>query len=304
MKLLRNILVGMLVLALLGVAVYLGLKQGKTEQKPATSVTEEVAELTLKKASLYQFEDLNYRFVIADIEVDHADALQAKGLITSEGISLGKLEKYKNTFIEKNYDWNKMGLKETQQSHLLRLFIPVLDGKLTKITLTSDKYKDLSLEIGLNTKVITDNKEFMTTAKMDPTPTPETAVTPTDNTNYAIFELPNTALVQQIDGSEVGYSLPSHARVFGVRLKEANSKKIISAVLNVPTGERVNAEDASVYSVRYANLINQSVADKPNAVLLFVVLDQDRTIEMGNCSLTVTYDSGESVEMNGEEVTQ
>ena len=58
MKLLRNILVGMLVLALLGVAVYLGLKQGKTEQKPATSVTEEVAELTLKKASLYQFEDL------------------------------------------------------------------------------------------------------------------------------------------------------------------------------------------------------------------------------------------------------
>ena len=160
------------------------------------------------------------------------------------------------------------------------------------------------MEIGLNTKVITDNKEFMTTAKMDPTPTPETAVTPTDNTNYAIFELPNTALVQQIDGSEVGYSLPSHARVFAVRLKEANSKKIISAVLNVSTGERVNAEDASVYSVRYANLINQSVADKPNAVLLFVVLDQDRTIEMGNCSLTVSYDSGESVEMNGEEVTQ
>ncbi|WP_314837676.1 hypothetical protein [Solobacterium moorei] len=304
MKLLRNILVGMLVLAFLGVAIYLGLKQGKPEQKPETSVTEEVAGLKLKKASLYQFEDLNYRFVIADIEVDHADALQAKDLITSEGISLGKLEKYKNTFIAKDYDWNKIGLKEIQQSHLLRLFIPVLDSKLTKITLTSEKYKDLSLNIDLNIKVITDNKEFATTAKVAPTPTPETAVTPTDNTNYAIFELPNTALAQQIDGSEVGYSLPSHARVFAVRLKEVNSKKIISAVLNVPTGERVNAEDASIYSVRYANLINQSVADNPNAVLLFIVLDQDRTIEMGNCSLTITYDSGESVEMNGEEVTQ
>ena len=118
MKLLRNILVGMLVLAFLGVAIYLGLKQGRPEQKPETSVTEEVAGLKLKKASLYQFEDLNYRFVIADIEVDHADTLQAKDLITSEGISLGKLEKYKNTFIAKDYDWNKIGLKEIQQSHL------------------------------------------------------------------------------------------------------------------------------------------------------------------------------------------
>ena len=278
MKLLRNILVGVLVLTLLGIAVYLSLKHGEPELKPETSVTEEVAELKLKKATLYQFEDLNYRFVIVDIAVEHAEDLQARDLVTSEGISLAKLDKYKTTFTEKGYDWNKLDLKEKQQSHQLRVFIPVLDSKLTKITLTS--------------------------AKATPTPTPETIVTPTDNTNYAIFELPNTALAQQIDGSEVGYSLPSHARVFAVRLKEANSKKIISAVLIVPTGEKVNAEDASVYSVRYANLINQSVADKPNAVLLFVVLDQDRTIEMGNCSLTVTYDSGESVEMNGEEVTQ
>lgn len=304
MKLLRNILVGVLVLTLLGIAVYLSLKHGEPELKPETSVTEEVAELKLKKATLYQFEDLNYRFVIVDIAVEHAEDLQARDLVTSEGISLAKLDKYKTTFTEKGYDWNKLDLKEKQQSHQLRVFIPVLDSKLTKITLTSDKYKDISLDIALNTKVITDNKEFTTAAKATPTPTPETIVTPTDNTNYAIFELPNTALAQQIDGSEVGYSLPSHARVFAVRLKEANSKKIISAVLIVPTGEKVNAEDASVYSVRYANLINQSVADKPNAVLLFVVLDQDRTIEMGNCSLTVTYDSGESVEMNGEEVTQ
>ena len=304
MKLLRNILVGILVLALLGVAVYLGIKQGKTDQKPETSVTEEAAELKLKKSNVYQFEDLNYRFVIADIEVSHADDLQAKDLITSEGISLGKLDKYKAAFTEKEYDWNKLGLQETQQSHKLRVFIPVLDNKLTKITLTSEKYKDLSLEIAVNTKVITDNKEFVTAAKETPTPTPETSITPTDNTNYAIFELPNSALAQQIDGSEVSYSLPSHARVFAVRLKEANSKKIVSAILNVPTGEKVNAEDASVYSVRYDNLINQSVADKPNAVLLFVVLDQDRTIDMGNCSLIVTYDSGESVEMSGEEVMQ
>lgn len=304
MKLLRNILVGVLVLALLGVAVYLGFKHGKPELKPETSVTEEVAELKLKKATLYQFEDLNYRFVIVDVAVEHADNLQARDLLTSEGISLAKLDKYKTAFTEKEYDWNKLGLKETQQSHQLRLFIPILDSKLTKIALTSDKYKDLSLDIDLSVKAITDNKEFATATKLAPTPTPETPVTPTDNTNYAIFELPNTALAQQIDGLEVGYSLPSHARVFAVRLKESNSKKVISAVLNVPTGERVNAEDASVYSVRYTNLINQSVADKPNAVLLFVVLDQDRTIEMGNCSLTVTYDSGESVEMNGEEVTQ
>lgn len=302
MKLLRNILIGILALAFVGVAIYLGFNQRKPEQKPETSVVEEKAELKLKQASVYQFEDLDYRFVVADIEVNHADDLQAKDLITSEGVSLAKLDKYKTTFTEKEYDWNKLGLKEKQQNHQIRVFIPVLDSKLTKITLTSDKYKDISVDIALNTKIITDNKEFATAAKATPTPTP--TITPTDNTHYAIFELPNTALVQRIDGMEVAYSLPSQARVFAVRLKEANSKKIIGAVLNVTTGEKVNAEDSAVYSVRYDNLLNLSVADKPNAVLLFVVLDPERSIVLGDCSLTLTYESGETVEMSGEEVTQ
>ena len=302
MKLLRNILIGILALAFVGVAIYLGFNQRKPEQKPETSVVEEKAELKLKQASIYQFEDLDYRFVVADIEVSHADDLQAKDLITSEGVSLAKLDKYKTTFTEKEYDWNKLNLTEKQQNHQIRVFIPVLDSKLAKITLTSDKYKDIYVDITLDKKIITDNKEFVTAAKATPTPTP--TITPTDNTNYDIFELPNSVLAQQIDGLEVSYSLPSHARVFAVRLKEVNSKKIVSAILNVPTGERVNAEDASVYSVRYDNLINHSVVDKPNVVLLFVVLDQDRTIDMGNCSLTLTYDSGESIEMSGEEVTQ
>lgn len=300
MKLLRNILVGILALAFVGVVIYLGFNQRKPEQKPETSVVEEKAELKLKQVSVYQFEDLDYRFVVADIEVNHADDLQAKDLITSEGVSLAKLDKYKTTFIEKEYDWNKLSLKEKQQNHQIRVFIPVLDSKLTKITLTSDKYKDISVDITLNTKIITDNTEFATAAKATPTPT----ITPTDNTHYAIFELPNTALVQSIDGMEVAYSLPSQARVFAVRLKEANSKKVVGAVLNVTTGEKVNAEDSAVYSVRYDNLLNLSVADKPNAVLLFVVLDPERSIVIGNCSLTLTYESGETVEMRGEEVTQ
>ena len=300
MKLLRNILVGILALAFVGVVIYLGFNQKNREQKPETSVVEEKTELKLKQASVYQFEDLDYRFVLADIEVSHADDLQAKDLITSEGVSLAKLDKYKTTFIEKEYDWNKLGLRETQQGHQLRIFIPVLDNKLTKITLTSDKYKDISVDITLNTKIITDNTEFATAAKATPTPT----IIPTDNTHYAIFELPNTSLVQSLDGMEVAYSLPSQARVFAVRLKETNSKKIVGAVLNVTTGEKVNAEDSAVYSVRYDNLLNLSVADKPNAVLLFVVLDPERSIVLGNCSLTLTYESGETVEMRGEEVTQ
>lgn len=303
MKLLRNILVGILALAFVGVVIYLGFNQRKPEQKPETSVVEEKAELKLKQASVYQFEDLDYRFVIADIEVNHADDLQAKDLITSEGVSLAKLDKYKTTFTEKEYDWNKLSLKDNQQNHQIRVFIPVLDSKLTKITLTSDKYKDISVDITLNTKIITDNTEFATATKLVPTPTPEIPVTPTDNTNYAIFELTNTSLVQSIDGMEVAYSLPSQARVFAVRLKEANSKKIVGAVLNVTTGEKVNAEDSAVYSVRYDNILNLSVADKPNAVLLFVVLDPERSIVLGNCSLTLTYESGETVEMSGEEVT-
>ena len=302
MKLLRNILIGILALAFVGVAIYLGFNQKKPEQKPETSVIEEKAELKLKQASVYQFEDLDYRFVVADIEVNHADDLQAKDFVTSEGVSLAKLDKYKTTFIEKEYDWNKLNLKEKQQNHQIRVFIPVLDSKLTKITLTSDKYKDISIDIALDTKIVTDNKEFVTAAKATPTPTP--TITPTDNTHYAIFELPNTALVQRIDGMEVAYSLPSQARVFAVRLKEANSKKIVGAVLNVTTGEKVNAEDSAVYSVRYDNLLNLSVADKPNAVLLFVVLDPERSIVLGSCSLTLTYESGETVEMSGEEVTQ
>ena len=286
MKLLRNILVGILALAFVGVVIYLGFNQRKPEQKPETSVVEEKAELKLKQASVYQFEDLDYRFVLADIEVSHADDLQAKDLITSEGVSLAKLDKYKTTFTENEYDWNKLGLRETQQGHQLRIFIPVLDNKLTKITLTSDKYKDISVDIALNTKIITDSTAFATSAKATPTPTP--TVTPTDNTHYAIFELPNTSLVQSLDGMEVAYSLPSQARVFAVRLKETNSKKIVGAV----------------YSVRYDNLLNLSVADKPNAVLLFVVLDPERSIVLGNCSLTLTYESGETAEMSGEEVTQ
>ena len=302
MKLLRNILIGILALAFVGVAIYLGFNQKKPEQKPETSVIEEKAELKLKQASVYQFEDLDYRFVVADIEVNHADDLQAKDFVTSEGVSLAKLDKYKTTFIEKEYDWNKLNLKEKQQNHQIRVFIPVLDSKLTKIILTSDKYKDISVDIALDTKIITDNKEFVTAAKATPTPTP--TITPTDNTHYAIFELPNTALVQRIDGMEVAYSLPSQARVFAVRLKEANSKKIVGAVLNVTTGEKVNAEDSAVYSVRYDNLLNLSVADKPNAVLLFVVLDPERSIVLGSCSLTLTYESGETVEMSGEEVAQ
>ena len=302
MKLLRNIVIGILALTLVAVAIYLGFNQKNREQKPETSVVEEKTELKLKQASVYQFEDLDYRFVLADIEVSHADDLQAKDLITSEGVSLTKLDKYKTTFTENEYDWNKLGLRETQQGHQLRIFIPVLDNKLTKITLTSDKYKDISVDIALNTKIITDSTAFATSAKATPTPTP--TVTPTDNTHYAIFELPNTSLVQSLDGMEVAYSLPSQARVFAVRLKETNSKKIVGAVLNVTTGEKVNAEDSAVYSVRYDNLLNLSVADKPNAVILFVVLDPERSIVLGNCSLTLTYESGETAEMSGEEVTQ
>ena len=55
MKLLRNILIGILALAFVGVAIYLGFNQRKPEQKPETSVVEEKAELKLKQASVYQF---------------------------------------------------------------------------------------------------------------------------------------------------------------------------------------------------------------------------------------------------------
>ena len=67
MKLLRNILIGILALAFVGVAIYLGFNQRKPEQKPETSVVEEKAENF--KITEEEFSKYMYRPEIPDPEL-------------------------------------------------------------------------------------------------------------------------------------------------------------------------------------------------------------------------------------------
>lgn len=145
-------------------------------------VTKTTIDVVLKDTKVYRLDELDFQFVIAELEVTSNKALDIglEKFATNEGITLSNTTFYRDKLVEKGFNLDKFTLaanfKSDKTSMKGIVFIPIIDKKATTSTLTVNLEKPLSIalnlavangtisEVGLiSTDVITDKTSYKIT---------------------------------------------------------------------------------------------------------------------------------------------
>ena len=129
----------------------------KTPADPDPVTVETTVNIVVGSAKVYRFDNLDFQFVIAELDATSNKALDiGLGIFsTNEGIALDNTGFYRTKLTEMGYTLDKYELATDFVSDNLTLkrfvFIPVMDKNATSITLTANLAKPIALPIDLST---------------------------------------------------------------------------------------------------------------------------------------------------------
>jgi hypothetical protein len=118
-------------------------------------VTKTTVNVVLKDAKVFRLDELDFQFVIAELEVTSNKALDIglEKFATSEGIALSNTTFYRDKLVEMGFNLDKYTLvsnfKSDKTSMKGFVFIPIIDKKATTATLTVNLEKPLSIPVNL-----------------------------------------------------------------------------------------------------------------------------------------------------------
>lgn len=152
-----TIVLALLLTASGGIYVWKIISDSKKAPDDDPVIVETTVNIVVGNAKVFRFDDLDFQFVIAELDVTSNKPLDiGLGLFsTNEGIALDKTDFYRSKLTEMGYILDKFALASDFVSEKLTLkrlvFIPVMDKTATSVTLTANLPKPIALPINLST---------------------------------------------------------------------------------------------------------------------------------------------------------
>lgn len=292
----------LVVIVLIGMLGILILKMPKVQKEKDVVSTPKSTKETSKDSSLvepidyvvYDFEDLEFQFVILEVEL-HTDGenVTLDHFTTEEGISLSSVQSYV-TKLEANHYY--LGLKDVwfsttgaKKGDSISLFIPVEDKDAFNIKITSDLDDQEDITLSLKEKSGQTSDLYQSEASS----IHEDGYSITFS---GIYEIGTMELTQNGES----YLISSQAKAFAITLNCENlngdSLIIEDAIFTTSSGATYQAENNTVQSVKRQNLLGTEISGTVEGNLIFItygdVLDDIGTlqIKLNNSSdyITVT----------------
>ena len=274
---------GLLVLATLITMIVLGIflwnliSNTPNEEEPPI-VTKEEYNFTLVDYIYYKSDDLDFNFIIADINVTSnvSIKLPLSTLSTSEGISLASTDNYLSVLANNNYKPSKKGLSFSFNSNSKELsvtvFIPVQSKILSELRVNSNvaPYSEVKINLNDSTKFgdITELKLEDTTIVNNPNNDLEFSL------EFSDYFEPSNFYTIGSDGKSMSVDISTNSKVFGIKYTVKNdsdfSYKISDAdiILNSIQFPLMNPEYLLMSTT---NLASISLLNSQSGVLFFLV---------------------------------
>ncbi|MGB7595519.1 MAG: hypothetical protein WBL80_08130 [Erysipelotrichaceae bacterium] len=150
-----TVVLALLLTASGGIYIWKIISDNKKTPDDDPVIVETTVNIVVGNAQVFRFDDLDFQFVIAELDATSNKALDiGLGIFsTSEGIALNNTDFYRTKLSEMGYTLDKYDLATDFVSDKLNLkrlvFIPVMDKNATSITLTANLAKPIVLPINL-----------------------------------------------------------------------------------------------------------------------------------------------------------
>jgi len=256
------------------------LPESGNQEKPDETNEEEQVQVDLVDYTVYDLEQVDFRFIIAKVRVKANDAtnISLSHFKTSEGLVLSETSAYVNQ-LEKNslYLGKKnvwFELISSQTNYLARIFIPVKDNTLSSISLESDLKNSHVMKFDLeNPRGTAEELGYVADDIISDGKTYQMKVS---NAYRISDEFTRT----YESGYTEAYLLPSSAEVHGFYVEAVSlwgdAVEIESAYYQVQgSSEQFEALNGQFTTQKYDNIVNSSITDKDAGYIFFVTLNPE-----------------------------
>ena len=256
------------------------LPESGNQEKPDETNEEEQVQVDLVDYTVYDLDQVDFRFIIAKVRVKANDAtnISLSHFKTSEGLVLSETSAYVNQ-LEKNslYLGKKnvwFELISSQTNYLARIFIPVKDNTLSSISLESDLKNSHVMKFDLeNPRGTAEELGYVADDIISDGKTYQMKVS---NAYRISDEFTRT----YESGYTEAYLLPSSAEVHGFYVEAVSlwgdAVEIESAYYQVHgSSEQFEALNGQFTTQKYANIVNSSITDKDAGYIFFVTLNPE-----------------------------
>ncbi len=247
--------------------------------------------LTVNQYTLYEDEDLSFRFILANITLtsDEPQNVAINQFVTSQQVNLADVQSYLDDLLAMEIDLTSeeydldFTFFETTDEITLNLFIPLRVNESETLTVFFQGDEEVSVLFDLTTQA-----NSLAQLKDD------------DNDNtyideiieedlysikiISVSEITYSSIIETLDdGSQVDMVLPSTARVIGVLVEietlGLDPIYIEGARFNIPSDNQVSqAFDDSIEVVQFDNLFNVPVISEASGFIFFDVYVPDPSI--------------------------
>lgn len=250
--------------------------------------------------SVYQSDLFDFDFVIANVQIQSEEAINISldSFQTSEGIKLSEYSDYVDVLETNAYYLGKKNVWFSIVSETGtfegNLFIPITNKDSDSISVSYNFGSEQTYTFDLS-----QNRE-----SIDQLMYYKSDETITDGSTYEMkvsdaFEISSEEMYQ--NGKNM--MLPSSARVFALKVKAvslAEGEVVIDSAVYEPEGQSaMQAEDSSVSSLKYQNMIGKSIGESEEGCLFFIILDPDHNSFQYNGILKLTVSGSDTpIEIN------
>lgn len=246
--------------------------------KPEETTDLNSIKIDLVDYTLFKFDDLDFKFIIAKIRVKSNDDkinVDLSHFKTNENITLDDVSTYVSKLETKGYFLGKQNvwfeLVSTQSSYIANIFIPIKDVNASKIQLNVDFEEDTIIDFDLNK--ITGTKEMLTYVADDVI---------TDGKTYQMkvskaYDITGEPLtITYSDGVVKEYLYPSTAEVYAFQIDVVSvwgDELELEDATYSTENDYFDALSSQISTDKYLNLINQKITDKSTGILMFMTLN-------------------------------
>lgn len=235
-----------------------------TPQNTISSTNE--GPIVFSQYSVYESADVSFRFIVAQLDIQSdAEKYALSDFVTSEGIVLNDIQTYvkqlenANLFVGKKNVWFSFSDKTSFSGNIL---IPITNNETDTISV-SCKNKSYDFDLTQNHADCAELEESNNDKIVSQQDIYQLRVT-------NIFEITGDDMYQ----NDTLMTMPSSTRIFAIKVDAAalngNMIHIDRAVYEENDGTQLEAEDASIHSMKYENLIGQDITEEKEACFFFV----------------------------------
>lgn len=212
-------LIAVLTVAILCLGLYVrSLLENKKEGPTENPLPDQTYTVTLDDYKVYQFMDVQYDFIMANITItsNRNLTLPQNPFVTSENINLANTAEYTSYLKSQGYDLKCPNAESTTDLTLTRcLFIPVINRALNDLVLKVTIDKDYNLSFNINDIAHAGTREML--GKAEPKPDfVATTITKKLLSKHSFYRI-------DVDGNREDAIFPANSQVFGFQITLENN---------------------------------------------------------------------------------